>query len=258
MVLDRVVELASFYSTHKYRATFARFGIMRDLVFNGEFHLLIGGPKRLNPTKPRLACFRKYFGVRGMGDFLLVNSPPHQVLEYDDVVHSHTAPGLWVQQAYYTPFRKLTSIRNPLLEAKGLCFCRDSVAEAWVAIAQSFSAGPEAEAARVRAATPQLLEQGYREFNLVAFAGKVFAVAQCLGPTDLVLLEPAKLEELRGKEQVYVADSTEQAKHWIDQLHERLQPRLFAPPYREFNLVAYRGSVWASAQSLVPLDLAIL
>lgn len=144
------------------------------------------------------------------------------------------------------------------LENKGLCFCRDSVAAAWVAIAHSFTAGPEAVAARARAAIPQLVEQGYLEFNLVAYGGKFFAVAQCLGPMDLTILQAAELEEFRSKEQVYVADSIEQVKQWIEQLHERRQPRLIAPAYREFNLVAYRGSVWAVAQSLGPLDLTAL
>ena len=39
-------------TTNKYRAAFARFGITRDLVFNGEFHLLVGGPKWLDPANP--------------------------------------------------------------------------------------------------------------------------------------------------------------------------------------------------------------
>jgi hypothetical protein len=144
------------------------------------------------------------------------------------------------------------------LEGKGLCFCRDSVAEAWVAIARSFCTGPEAVAARARAAIPQLVEHGYREFNLVAYSGKSFAVAQCLGPTDLTTLQPTELHQLRSKEQVYIADSIEQAKHWIEQLHERRQPRLLAPAYKEFNLVAYRDRVWALAQALGPLDLTTL
>ena len=67
--LDRVVELAGFYATNRYRATFARFGVTRDLVFNGEFQILVGGPKWLDANNPRLACFRKYFGVRGLGFF---------------------------------------------------------------------------------------------------------------------------------------------------------------------------------------------
>ena len=54
-------------------------GITRDLIFNGEFHKLIGGPKWVSEQFPQRACFRKYFGVRGRGDFLLVTSHPREV-----------------------------------------------------------------------------------------------------------------------------------------------------------------------------------
>src|SRR5215831_15344834 len=113
-VIDSVVDLASFYTTAKYRAAFASLGITHDLIFNGEFHLLVGGPKWLHPDNPRLACVRKYFGVRGMGDFLLVTSHPREVLDYDNVLHSHTSPGLWEQEEGYASCLKFTSIRNPL------------------------------------------------------------------------------------------------------------------------------------------------
>ena len=66
-VIDRLVDLASHYTTQKYRLAFARLGIARDLVYNGEFHLLVGGPKWLDPNKPARACLRKYFGIRGQG-----------------------------------------------------------------------------------------------------------------------------------------------------------------------------------------------
>ncbi|HEY7426265.1 MAG TPA: hypothetical protein VH682_18685 [Gemmataceae bacterium] len=154
--------------------------------------------------------------------------------------------------------RRLDTATLRELEVKGLCFCTDSVAEAWVAISRSFLADSEAVAARVKTATPLLIEQGYREFNLIAYEGKVFAAAQCLGSMDLTMLQDADLEDLRGKEQIYVANSIGRAKRWIDLLHERLQPRLLAPAYRGFHLVAYSGSVWAVALSLGPLDLTAL
>ena len=56
LILDRVVELAGFYATNRYRATFARFGITRNLVFNGEFQILVGGPKWLDANDPRRAA----------------------------------------------------------------------------------------------------------------------------------------------------------------------------------------------------------
>jgi hypothetical protein len=131
-VMRWVVELASFYTTQKYRAAFARLGITHDLVFNGEFHLLVGGPKWLDGKNPGRACFRKYFGVRGMGDFLLVTSHPREVLEYDAVVHSHTAPGTWLREEYYTPFQKFTSIRNPVGILNSACFSLNAMASQYI------------------------------------------------------------------------------------------------------------------------------
>jgi hypothetical protein len=114
LLLKRVVNVTSFYMTQKYKQTFAKMGISGDLVFNGEFHLTVGGPKWLDKNNHSRACFRKYFGVRGMGDFLLVTSHPREVLEHDAVVHSHTAPALWLDEAYYSASPKLTSVRNPI------------------------------------------------------------------------------------------------------------------------------------------------
>jgi len=131
-VINRVVELASFYITHKYRATFARFGITHDLVFNGEFHLLIGGPKWLDPANPARACFRKYFGIKGMGDFLLITSHPREVLDHDLVLHSHMAPGLWAQQQAYAGYRKFTSIRNPVGIINSAAFSLNAMASEYI------------------------------------------------------------------------------------------------------------------------------
>jgi len=131
-VLTRTIELAGFYMTQQFRATFARLGITRDLIFNGEFHILTGGPKWLNTANPRLACIRKYFGVRGRGDFLLVTSHPREVLEYDAVVHSHTAPRAWLEEAYYDSFQKFTSIRNPIGIINSACFSLNAMASQYI------------------------------------------------------------------------------------------------------------------------------
>jgi len=145
-----------------------------------------------------------------------------------------------------------------MLEAKGLCFCTDTVAEAWVAIARSLFPNPELAAAQTMTTAPHLVEEGFRNFNLVSYGGKVFALAQCVGPVDFSRLSETEFRELRSKEQIFIADSLAEAKRWIEQLHERLQPQSLETTYKGFNLVAYRGSVWAVAQSLGSLDLASL
>jgi hypothetical protein len=131
-VINRVVELAGYYTTNKYRAAFARCGVTRDLIFNGEFQLLPGGPKWLQLSNPKLACIRKYFGVRGMGDVLLVTSHPRAVLDYDEVLHSHTAPGRWEQQDGYDSYVKFTSIRNPLGVINSAAFSLNALASEYI------------------------------------------------------------------------------------------------------------------------------
>ena len=37
-----------------------------------------------------------------------------EVLDHDNVLHSHTAPDLWQQEERYASYVKFTSIRNPL------------------------------------------------------------------------------------------------------------------------------------------------
>lgn len=131
-VLRGLVDLTSFYITQTYIETFARFGITHDLVFNGEFHLLVGGPKWLDKTNPELACFRKYLGIKGMGDFLLITSHPREILEYNTVLHSHTAPALWLEERYYASFKKFTSVRNPIGIINSACFSLNAMASEYI------------------------------------------------------------------------------------------------------------------------------
>ncbi|HWY85618.1 MAG TPA: hypothetical protein VNX28_02785 [Gemmataceae bacterium] len=131
-VINRVVDVAGYYTTNKYRATCARLGITRDLVFSGEFHLLVGGPKWLDPANPQRASIRKYIGIRGMGDILLVTSHPRAVLDYDDVLHSHTAPGMWEQQDAYDSYVKFTSVRNPVGIINSAAFSLNAMASEYI------------------------------------------------------------------------------------------------------------------------------
>ncbi|MGE5194659.1 MAG: sulfotransferase domain-containing protein [Deltaproteobacteria bacterium] len=130
--LRELVDFFSEQATARYRQVFERFGITSDLIFNGEFALLVGGPKWLSADHPERAGFRKYFGVRGLGDFLLATSHPREVLEYYPVIHSHTAPALWLQQPYYDECVKLTSIRNPIGIVNSASFSLNAMASEYV------------------------------------------------------------------------------------------------------------------------------
>lgn len=93
---------------------FAREGISNDLLFNPNFRYLPGGPKWLKKDNPERACFRKYIGVRGMGDFTLVTSHPRQLLDIDPVLHSHENAPLWLVHPGYQAYTKFSSIRHPI------------------------------------------------------------------------------------------------------------------------------------------------
>lgn len=131
-VLRGLLDVSSNHATQLYLRVFERFGITSDLIFNGEFHKLIGGPKWISEKRPERACFRKYFGVRGRGDFLLVTSHPRESLECDAVLHSHTNPPLWLQQPYYDECLKLTSIRNPIGIINSASFSLNAMASEYV------------------------------------------------------------------------------------------------------------------------------
>jgi Sulfotransferase domain len=127
-LLRKTVQSAGLWLTGVYRDVFARHGITDDLIFNGEFHLLVGGPKWLDKANPERACIRKYFGVRGMGDCLVAMSHPRQVLDYYPVVHSHTAPGLWAGHPHFGRYRLMASIRNPIGVINSACFSLNAMA----------------------------------------------------------------------------------------------------------------------------------
>ena len=95
-------------------AAFQREGHTHDLLFNPNFRYLPGGPKWLKSQNPELACFRKYIGVRGLGDFTLVTSHPRQLLDIDPVVHSHEHAGVWASHPGYSDYTRFASIRHPI------------------------------------------------------------------------------------------------------------------------------------------------
>lgn len=95
-------------------AVFAAAGHAGDLIYNGNFKTICGGPKWLKSDDPSRAAIRKYIGVRGMSDFTLIVSHPAEVLETDNILHSHSHPRLWTELPCYDGFVKLASVRNPV------------------------------------------------------------------------------------------------------------------------------------------------
>ena len=154
-IMRGFVDLTSRYITSKYKETFAKHGITDNLVFNGEFHLLVGGPKWLDKDNPELASTRKYFGAKGMGDFLLITSHPKEVFEYYSVIHSHTAPKLWLEHPYYEPFKKFTSVRNPIGIINSATFSLNAMTSEYI---QKFAANEDENVIRQRLALYKLTD----------------------------------------------------------------------------------------------------
>ena len=113
-LLGAVVRQLNFYISKAVEAAFLSAGISQNLIYNGNFKTIAGGPKWLKDGQPNRACIRKYLGVRGMGDFTLVIAHPAKVLETDGVVHSHSHPHLWTELDRYRNFCKFASVRNPV------------------------------------------------------------------------------------------------------------------------------------------------
>jgi hypothetical protein len=81
--------------------------------------------------------------------------------------------------------------------------------------------GLPADGDRSRAAPvepPVLIDEGYRGFNVVKFAGRYIAAAQSLGSVDLMNVDDAWLAEHHATGEAFVGDSLVDAKRQIDQL----------------------------------------
>jgi hypothetical protein len=113
-------------------ATFAADGITNDLLYNPNFRYVVGGPKWLREDRPGYAAFRKYIGVRGKGDFTLVTSHPRQLLDMDEIVHSHVTPSWWPEHPGYQDYTRYASVRNPLGILNSSIFSLNALASEYI------------------------------------------------------------------------------------------------------------------------------
>ena len=157
-VIQLLVQLMTFYIKDQYFKAFKRHGIENDVVFNGEFHLLVGGPKWLNKANTETICVRKYIGIKGKGDFLLVTTHPREVLEYYLVLHSHENPKLWLETSYYDNFIKMASVRNPIGIINSSSFSLNAMASEYL---QKFLSNEDAETIRQRHGAYKLTDMDF-------------------------------------------------------------------------------------------------
>ncbi len=130
--LKAFCDTAGLHISRRIEQVFERRGLSGDLLYNGNFKQMVGGPKWLKEGDDRLACFRKYIGVRGKGDFTLFTSHPHQVLDYYEVIHSHVAPTRWLEHPAYARHGAYASIRHPAGTVASACFSLNALASEYI------------------------------------------------------------------------------------------------------------------------------
>ncbi|HEY7168439.1 MAG TPA: hypothetical protein VIB79_28030 [Candidatus Binatia bacterium] len=113
-IADGYIAIAGEYLDAAIRAWFHEQVGHERLFYSKEFSILVGGPKWVPSHEPDSVCVRKYLGVKGEGDFTFILYLPRWVLAFDEIIHSHSHPGEWLEMADYAAFLKFASIRNPI------------------------------------------------------------------------------------------------------------------------------------------------
>ncbi len=114
LTYNNIIDIAGIYLKNKFFNFFQDRIDMKNYMYNGEFDLLVGGPKWINTENKNECVVRKYIGIKDNGDFTFLLYLPKKILEYDRVIHSHYHPKSWVEDNYYNEYLKFASIRNPM------------------------------------------------------------------------------------------------------------------------------------------------
>jgi hypothetical protein len=132
IVLDSIMRDMQDYIPHAIKKAFLEHGISDDLIYNGNFQKLLGGPKWLAGDDWEKVCVRKYIGVRGMGDFTLLLTHPREVFDEDNVIHSHLQPRLWSEHPGYVGYKRFGTVRNPIGIINSSCFSLNPLASEYI------------------------------------------------------------------------------------------------------------------------------
>lgn len=101
----------SLHLVDVYRSALLSTGYdLNQVIINGEFHSLFGGPKWFDEDGHYYV--RKYIGVVGKGDLLINHRIPSLIAHYYDTLHSHEYPQIMLSLA--PDAHHIASIRNPL------------------------------------------------------------------------------------------------------------------------------------------------
>lgn len=113
-VLNGLIDAFGGHVADEVARIIAEAGLADDLVYSPNFRKMTGGPKWLHTENSSVACFRKYVGVCGLGDFTLITAHPREVLDYDDVLHFHVDGPRWLAEPAYADCQRFASVRNPI------------------------------------------------------------------------------------------------------------------------------------------------
>jgi hypothetical protein len=159
------------------KEVFAKRGLLNRLIYNYNFQQMVGGPKWIKEDQEELACFRKYIGIKGMGDFTLFTSHPRKVLHYYDIIHSHVGPQGWIKHASYFGDKRFSSIRNPAGTVTSACFSLNALASEY--IQKYLPAKDDNDELRQRMALYKLTDMNFFEALLGPFKSYLVEFSKC-------------------------------------------------------------------------------
>lgn len=116
----------------RIQALFQQRGLAPALIYNDNFRYLPGGPKWVRAEAPQSACFRKYIGVRGDGDFTLITSHPVEILSAYEIAHFHVGPQIWPSHPTFGEHQRFASMRHPAGTVTSACFSLNALASEYI------------------------------------------------------------------------------------------------------------------------------
>jgi len=105
-------------------------------------------------------------------------------------------------------------------------------------------------------ATPEVVEEGYRGFNLARFGQAYYALSLALGTFNLAALDEAAVRAHEATGKLLRAASLEALKRKVDQEGYRATPELVEEGYHGFNLARLGQAYYALSLALGHFDLA--
>lgn len=131
-IIRTFVELAGNHVSDAIVRETEKLGLDKYLVFNPNFRYLTGGPRWVPPEEPEVACFRKYVGIRGHGDFTLITKHSRELFESAEILHTHSNPAFWVTNPGGDGLAAYASQRNPVGTLYSSCFSLNALASEYL------------------------------------------------------------------------------------------------------------------------------